>query len=154
MARRTTWLWAVNANWNDDGWNVEANSVDNPNRWNAGNQVMSRYSFLSPPTKGGVFASKHLRQPPTIFPRLSTSSASTRYCFCSRILHSHVIWRKNRSRSIFCKTFPNRTIFPFPAAYEASLNCSSAVRKSSSIRLPIPKRSSRGMLRRIGSQRV
>ena len=44
-------FWAVNANWNADngGWNVEANSVENPNRWNDGNQVLSRYSLLSPP---------------------------------------------------------------------------------------------------------
>lgn len=42
-------FWAVNANRNSDGWNVNANSVENPNRWNAGNQVVSRYSFLSPP---------------------------------------------------------------------------------------------------------
>ncbi len=40
------WLWAVNANWNDDGWNVEANSVDNPNSWNAGNEFVSRYPFF------------------------------------------------------------------------------------------------------------
>ena len=43
-------LWTVNANWNDDGWNVNANSIDNPNDWNAGNQVFSRYSRLSSPT--------------------------------------------------------------------------------------------------------
>ena len=50
MARRTIRLWAVNANWNSDngGWNVNANSVANPDRWNADNQVLSRYSFLSP----------------------------------------------------------------------------------------------------------
>ncbi len=50
MAQRTIRLWAVNANWNsgNDGWNVEANSVENPDRWNADNQVLSRYSFLSP----------------------------------------------------------------------------------------------------------
>ncbi len=35
-------LRAVNANWNDDGWNVDANSVENPNEWNDGNQVLSR----------------------------------------------------------------------------------------------------------------
>jgi len=34
-------LWTVNVNWNDDGWNVNANSVDNPNEWNDGNQVFS-----------------------------------------------------------------------------------------------------------------
>jgi len=72
MARRIKRLWAVNANWNSDngGWNINANSVENPNRWNDGNQVVSRYSFLSPPF-GGVFASKPFRQPPTILPVLS-----------------------------------------------------------------------------------
>ena len=32
-------FWAVHVNWNadNDGWNVEANSVENPNMWNDGN---------------------------------------------------------------------------------------------------------------------
>jgi len=50
MARRTNVLWAVNANWNDDGLNVEANSLDNPNDWNADNRFLSRNSiFFSRP---------------------------------------------------------------------------------------------------------
>ena len=41
-------LRAVNVNWNDDGWNVNANSVADSNEWNAGNQVISRNCcFLS-----------------------------------------------------------------------------------------------------------
>lgn len=41
-------LRAVNVNWNDDGWNVNANSVENPNDWNAGNRVFSEtVIFLS-----------------------------------------------------------------------------------------------------------
>jgi hypothetical protein len=42
----------VNANWNADnsGWNVNANSVTNPNEWNTGNQVLSRHYDISPPT--------------------------------------------------------------------------------------------------------
>lgn len=43
-------LRTVNVNWNDDGWNVEANSVENPNRWNDGNQVFSRNCCFSPAT--------------------------------------------------------------------------------------------------------
>lgn len=36
-------VWAVRAVWNSgDGWNVEAYSVDNPNRWDVGSQVVSR----------------------------------------------------------------------------------------------------------------
>ena len=39
-------LRVVNVNWYDDGWNLNANSVENPNRWNAGNQAFSRnYCF-------------------------------------------------------------------------------------------------------------
>jgi len=36
-------FWAVNANWNEyyRYWDVYANSVDNPNPWNAGNQILS-----------------------------------------------------------------------------------------------------------------
>ena len=49
MAQCTRVLWALNANWNDDGWSVEANSPDNPNSWNAGNEFLSRNPFLSPP---------------------------------------------------------------------------------------------------------
>ncbi|MFA6416499.1 MAG: hypothetical protein WCW56_03390 [Candidatus Paceibacterota bacterium] len=41
-------LRAVNVNWNDDGWNVNANSVENPNDWNDGNQVFSRNCCFSP----------------------------------------------------------------------------------------------------------
>lgn len=57
MALGTKRLWAVNANWNadNDGWNVNANSVDNPNRWNADNQVVSRNSSVSPTLMGGSF---------------------------------------------------------------------------------------------------
>ena len=48
MVRCTNMLSTVNANWNDDGWNVETYSVSNPNSWNAGNEFVSRYPFLSP----------------------------------------------------------------------------------------------------------
>lgn len=79
MALRTNELWAVNANWNADngGWNVEANSVTNPNRWNADNQVVSRYSLLSPaPFGAGVFAKIPFFHPPTIRPISSMSFPS------------------------------------------------------------------------------
>lgn len=37
-------LWAVLARWDagSDGWNVEAHSIEDPDRWNAGDQVVSR----------------------------------------------------------------------------------------------------------------
>jgi len=37
----------VNVNWNGDGWNVNANSVENPNAWNDGNRVFSRNCCVS-----------------------------------------------------------------------------------------------------------
>ena len=50
-------LRAVNANWNDDGWNVNANSVENMNSWNEGNRVFSRNSCISPAYTAGVLLS-------------------------------------------------------------------------------------------------
>ena len=50
-------IWTVNANWNaENGWNVDANSVENPNEWNAGNQVLSKLaSFKDPQVMGSLF---------------------------------------------------------------------------------------------------
>ncbi len=47
-------LRAVNVNWNGDGWNVNANSVENPDRWNDGNRVFSRNCCFSPVYPAGV----------------------------------------------------------------------------------------------------
>ena len=51
----------VNVNWNagNGGWNVNANSVTNPNRWNDGNQVFSRNCCVLPSSYfgAGVFDS-------------------------------------------------------------------------------------------------
>lgn len=45
-------FWAVNFNWNSDNgyWNVEANPVNDENRWNKGNQFLSSYYVLSSAT--------------------------------------------------------------------------------------------------------
>ncbi len=42
-------FWAVGVNWNsfNDGWNVNANSVENPDGWNDGNQVFSKLSSFN-----------------------------------------------------------------------------------------------------------
>jgi len=46
---RTTWsLRRVHAYWDGHGWNVNANSVDDPNRWHAGNIVVSRNCYFLP----------------------------------------------------------------------------------------------------------
>ena len=58
-------LRAVNVNWNDDGWNVNANSVENSNDWNAGNRVFSRnYYFSSYLTDERFFVCKPFFHPP------------------------------------------------------------------------------------------
>ena len=63
------YLWAVNANWNDDGWNVNANSVENPNDWNAGNVIVSRYFLLfSSAFPAEVFSCIPFLHPPSILP--------------------------------------------------------------------------------------
>jgi hypothetical protein len=71
-------IWAVNANWNSDNryWNVEANSVENPNEWNQGNQVLSRYYLLSSVVRAEVLFKSPFLQPPTILPKFSISVAS------------------------------------------------------------------------------
>jgi len=44
---KTAWvLRAVFVNLNSDGWNVYANLVENPNRWNIDNQVFSSNCYF------------------------------------------------------------------------------------------------------------
>lgn len=64
-------LWAVNANRNDDGWNLNAYSVENPNPWNAGNQVLSRYSYISSAVYAEVFEIVPFLQAPVSLPMIS-----------------------------------------------------------------------------------
>ncbi len=111
-------LWAVNANWNADngGWNVEANSVENPNRWNDGNQVLSRYSCLSPLFFGGVLLSKPRFQPPIMRPTSSTSFPKAIYLSFAINDDSHANCRKNRSASAFIIASTSRGIFACPLA--------------------------------------
>ncbi|MEK9179986.1 MAG: hypothetical protein AAB897_01060 [Patescibacteria group bacterium] len=54
-------LRTVNVNWNGDGWNANANALDD-NRWNDDNQVFSRNSYGSPAC-AGVLLSNPLFQP-------------------------------------------------------------------------------------------
>ena len=64
-------LWAVNANWYDGGWNLNANSVENPNPWSADNQVCSRYSHLPSVCVTEVFFIISFLHAPTFFPIIS-----------------------------------------------------------------------------------
>ena len=152
MARCTRVLWAVNAYWNGDGWNVEANSPDNRNEWNVGNEFLSRYPFLSPPS-GGVFASNPFRHPPIMRPVSSMRIPISSNCLFGISFASHAICTKNRRESVMPMARVRSASFSRPPAYVATRNVSSRSRNNASIFDPIPKRSSRPMLRRIGSQR-
>lgn len=156
MARRTIALWAVNANWNsdNDGWNIEANSVTNPNKWNADNQVVSRYPFLSPSSLplGGVFCRTPLRHPPVMRPISSTALASSSYRLLAISFDSHAICRKNRNESAIPIADPKRPGLLAVSTKLALRRVSSKSRSSASILAPIPKRSSRAMFRRTGNQ--
>jgi len=68
-------MWAVSAGWDSDDrcWDVNAHSVENPNDWNAGNQVISCYYLLSSALMVEVLFNSPFFQPPTIFPRPSIS---------------------------------------------------------------------------------
>ena len=43
-------LWAVDAYWSGDGWDVEANSISNPYGWDAGGEFVSRDPFETLPS--------------------------------------------------------------------------------------------------------
>jgi len=48
-------LRTVNVNWNDNGWNVNANALGN-NRWNGDNRIFSRHYCGSPAFAGVLFS--------------------------------------------------------------------------------------------------
>ena len=96
MVSRTL-LWAVNANWNGDGWNVNANSVENPLGWFAGNQVLSRKSLRSKTPFYGVFVC--FCQPPSIRPISSRRCDKAIYFLLSSMPISHMTWSRNFNRS-------------------------------------------------------
>ena len=64
-------FYTVNANWNSDGWNLNVYSVENPNEWNADNQIISRNYCFSPVHFTGVLFCKPFFQPPSIRPTSS-----------------------------------------------------------------------------------
>src|SRR3989344_8943659 len=119
MAQGTRVLGAVNANWNDDGWNVEANSLDNPNEWNPGNEFLSRYSLLYPPP-GGVFASKPFRQPPIMRPASSIRVPISSNCLFGISFASHAICTKKRRESVIPTALVSNGNLSRPLAYVAT----------------------------------
>ena len=107
-------LRAVNVNWNDDGWNVNANSVENPNKWNAGNQVFSRNYCFSPVLLAGVFfflSISPFLQAPSWRPISSNFLESSTYFPVGISLFSQANCAKNFKISRREIIFPNSIIF-------------------------------------------
>lgn len=144
MTYRTK-LWAVNANWNDDGWNLNANSVENPNDWNADNQVFSCYSRLSSAYTAEVFFTISFLQPPIFLPIVSSSVPKDMYCSFDIKRFSQSNWTKNLMSSTFTIAISSNDIFCFDSEKEALLKAVSKSRKALSILEPSPKRSVRGI---------
>lgn len=141
-------LWAVNCNWNGDGWNVDANPVDDPNRWNDGNQVFSRNSDISPAYLVGVFFSKSpFLQAPKFLPISSSFSESLIYLSLGISLFSQASWTKNFRTSRWKIIFPNIIIFCSGGKYVAVKFNSRITRNIWSILRPNPYLSVLGKLR-------
>src|SRR3990167_289871 len=125
-------LWAVNANWNSDNryWNVNANSVENPNRWNAGNQVLSSYYLLSSAFTVEVLLIRPFFQPPTILPKFSISAPKEIYSLSEISFVSQRSWKKKRNESIWSVTSSKSTTFLLIGAYIDFLSSSKILKNS------------------------
>ena len=99
-------LRAVNVNWNSDGWNANASSVENPNKWNDGNRVFSRNCCILPLFyMAEVLFSTPFLQPPSIFPISFRCSEREIYFLLSIVFISHATCKKNLSASSFITPF-------------------------------------------------
>lgn len=139
-------LWAVNANWDDDGWNLNANSVENPNPWDAGSQVCSRYfRFSSLPTGGEVFSKMPFFHPPAFLPIVSRFVPKETNCPLDMSLFSQSNCIKNRISSTFVMAISRNNVFCFVSANVAFLSAVNKSRRALSILTPRPNRSTRGI---------
>src|SRR3989344_470847 len=89
--------WAVNGNRNDDGWNVNRNSVDNPNPWNAGRLLVSRNSFLPPALNAREFSFGDLSSIRRPFCRFPANLPRASHIFCYREDAIHMLSAKEIS---------------------------------------------------------
>jgi len=97
-------LWVVDAYWSSDygGWSVNANSIENLNRWNAGNHVVSRNSSVFSHSYGWEFLfSIPFFHPPNSRPISSSFSINSACCPVIISLFSQAISEKNLILSIF-----------------------------------------------------
>lgn len=140
---------AVYWNWNDNGWNVNANEVPNSNRWNDGNEFVSRNYCFSPPLFcGGVLFNNPFFQPPSIRPISSKCFDNSVYFEVGSNFSSQASWIKNFRTSTLEIVFPKTMIFCSVGKYEAIKVNSKTERNNSSIFVPTPRRSTLGKSRR------
>lgn len=137
---------------NSDGTlNVNVNRLENDNRWNAEN----RHRFVAPKLAdspvacvAGVFFSRSpLRQPPSIRPISSSCLEISIYFSFGMSLFSQANCMKNLRTSSLEMVRPREIIFSSGARYDEVKPNSKTLKKSCSILLPIPKRSTLGKLR-------
>jgi len=103
-------LRVVNVNWNDDGWNVNANALDD-NRWNDDNRVFSHNYCYSPDAGAGVLFSMPFFHPHSILPTSSALAIRAEYCSVLMSLFSQVICKKNFKVSIRVTAFVSNGSF-------------------------------------------
>ena len=102
---------------------------------------------------GGVFASIPLRHPPIMRPTSSICTLNSSKCLFEISFASHAICTKKRSESVIPIARTRRGSLSRGPAYVATRNVSRSSMSRVSIFEPIPNRSSRPMLRRIGNHR-
>ena len=144
MVYRTNVLRAVNANWNDDGWNLNANSVENPNEWNAGNRVVSRNYGRSPGLRFGSLSRMPRFQPPSMRPISSIWMESAEYLVVWMSFVSQASCKRNFKVSSFEMHVPRPSILLAIDIKLVSDIFSKNFMKCASITLPNPYRSTRG----------
>ena len=105
----------MNVNWNGDGWNVNANLVSNPYRWNAGNQVFSRNSFLFSRLIGREFLIQDPFSNRRAFSRSHSIARRLKYIFYYQELSApRRLEEKILAGQVFPPPFADREVFvPF-----------------------------------------
>lgn len=96
-------VFVVNANRNDDGWNVNVNDFGNDDRWNDDNRGFSRNSLFLPFYSGSFSFSIpiFLFHPPIIFPGSVSVCESIIYFLSSKTPISQATCRNIFKQSIF-----------------------------------------------------
>lgn len=135
-------LRAVNANWNDDGWNFNANPLDND--WNDNNRFVSRNYRCSPEDGLGSLLSIPFFQPPSILPISSNCPEMIEYFSVGISFNSQDVCRRNFIiSSLDMQRFIPSTFLSITRK-DVRYTCSRNSMKCKSVLYPMPHRSTRG----------